>query len=316
VLIRVEIRVAQLRGPFLDRKDDLVTRSAALLVVLVALTPAVRGADAFDTYVNTILTKVPEAQGVQEIKQLTTDLILDNDRVLPNVTAGFVVVRTNEGRWSKLLVQTARQKIDAEKSVPILLIERFVTYKDGTDQTVLASGKNVYLFPGFRFNLDLGQVVPEQFGADLIFKAEGDKDSKAITEPQGKAKMYLLTKALPEAVPKKTTKLVVGDTFEARYFNGTFRLFDDGRRSGKLTLMVEDGNEIKGWYVSDKDGEKYEVYGKVGKPLHTMQFTIKFPRTEQSFTGFLFTGDGKVLTGSSRLQERESGFYAVRIEDE
>jgi hypothetical protein len=29
----------------------------------------------------------------------------------------------------------------------------------------------------------------------------------------------------------------------------------------------------------------------------------------------MFTGDGRAITGSSRLQDRETGFYAVRIED-
>ncbi len=292
-----------------------MTRSLALLAVAL-LVPTAHAADAFDLYVNTVLAKAPEAAGVQEVKQLTADQILDNDRVIPNVAAALVVVRTNEGRWAKLLLQTARQKLDAERSVPILLIERFTTYKEGTDQTVLASGKNVYLFSGFRFSLDLGQVVPEQVAADLVFKAEGDKDSKAVVEPQGKAKMYLLTKPLPEAAPKKTTKFVIGETFEAKYFAGSYRLYDDGRRSGRLTLTVEEGGEVKGWYVSDKDGEKYEVYGRVGKPTHAIQFTIKFPRSEQTFTGFLFTGDGKALTGSSRLLDREAGFYALRVEDE
>jgi hypothetical protein len=288
----------------------------AAIFLLIWTVPAVQAADLFDLYINTILAKVPEAGGVQELKQLTPDHILDNDRVLPNVTAGFIVVRTNEGRWSKLLVQTARQKIDAEKSVPILIIERFVTFKEGTDQTVLASGKNVYLFPGFRFSLDLGQVVPEQVAADIIFKADPVKDAKNVIEPQGKAKLYLLTKPLPEAAPKKSSKLVVGDTFEAKYFTGSYRLYDDGRRSGKLTLMVGDNGEVTGFYVSDKDGEKYEVFGRVGKPLHTIQFTVKFPRAEQYFNGFLFTGDAKALTGLSRLQDREAGFYGLRIEEE
>ena len=34
-----------------------------------------------------------------------------------------------------------------EKSVPILLVERFVTYKEGEERTEKAKGRNVYLFP-------------------------------------------------------------------------------------------------------------------------------------------------------------------------
>jgi hypothetical protein len=177
----------------------------------------------------------------------------------------------------------------------------------------VASGKNLYLFPGFRFSLDLGQVVPEGIAADLRFTAEGDT---IAAEPVGKAKIYLLTKGLPEAAPKKTAKLVVGETFEPRYFNGTFRLYDDGRRSGKLKLEVADNGEVTGAYYSDKDGEKYEVKGAIRTPQHAITFTVKFPRSEQVFQGWLFTGDARVLTGSSRLLEREAGFYAVRVEEE
>src|SRR5262249_9168569 len=142
-----------------------------------------------------------------EVKQLTPDLLSDHDHVLPGITAALVVVRTNEGRFAKVLVLSAQQKLDGGRRVPILLLDRFVTYKEGTDQTVLASGKNIYLFPGFRFSFDLGQVVPEPLGGDLRFTAEGDN---ITAEPVGKAKVYLLTRGLPEAAPKKGAKLVVG----------------------------------------------------------------------------------------------------------
>src|SRR5206468_2104262 len=125
-----------------------------------------------------------------------------------------------------------------------------------------AQGQNVILFDGFHFNLDMGQVVPEKIGGDLRFvaKEDGDKPNIAL-EGAGKAKIFLLTKALPEAAPKKTTKFVMGDTFEPRYFNGKFKLHDDGRRSGILTLKVDDEGAISGSFISDKDGQEYEVVG-------------------------------------------------------
>src|SRR5437764_3053694 len=188
------------------------------LLTLTVLPFAVR-ADAFDNYPNPLLGKVPGGDGVKEVKQLTPDLLSDHDRVLPGISAAFVVVKTNEGRFAKLLVLSAQQKLEGGRRVPILLIDRFVTYKEGTDQTVVASGKNLYLFPGFRFSLDLGQVVPEGLAADLRFTAEGET---IAAEPVGKAKAYLVTRGLPEAAPKRAAKLVVGETFEPRYFNGTF----------------------------------------------------------------------------------------------
>jgi hypothetical protein len=283
--------------------------SSVLSLCLGAFVVSSSHADSFDLYTNPILAKVPGAPGAQEIQQLTPALIADNDRVLPGISATFLVVKTNDGRWSKLLVQSARQKLDDKRSLRILLIERFVTYKEGDERAVVASSKNVYLYGGFRLNLDIGQIVPEEAGGDLRFVVNGDKP---YVETLGKAKLYLVTKPLSDAAPKKAGKLAVGETFEPRYYNGTFKLYDDGRRTGTLTLKVENGNELSGAYYSDKDGAKYEVKGRIGVPLHSFEFTIRFPRSEQIFRGWMFTGDAHALAGSSKLADRETGFYAVR----
>ena len=162
-------------------------------------------------------------------------------------------------------MQAAKQKIDGDKAVPILLVERFVTYKEGEEQTRHAEGKNLSLFAGFRFSLDLGQVVPEALGGDLRFVVDGDK---VYAEPVGKAKLYLVTKHDPAVVPKKAGKFVMGNKFDPKYFAGAFKLHDDGRRSGKLILKVDDDGGVTGAYYSDKDGQKYDVQGKIGSPQH------------------------------------------------
>jgi hypothetical protein len=288
-----------------------------LLPLLAALTllaraPAV-GADAFDPYVNTVLNKAPGAAGVKELRQLTPGVIAEHARVLPNLTAAFLLVRTNEGRNCKLLVQAARQKTGENASVPILLIERYVTYKEGEERAVQVEGKNVRLFGGFQLNLDIGQVVPASVGGDLRFVVE---KGRSYAEPVGKAKLYLFTKPLPDAAPRKVNRPELGAAFEPRYFNGTYKLYDDGRRTGTLHLKVGAKNKVSGYYYSGKDGSKYEVSGKVGTPPHAIEFTIVFPRTRQVFQGFMFTGDGMAITGSSRLQERDTGFYALRVAEE
>jgi len=287
-------------------------RFAIAIMACLGLTVPARAADVFDYYVNPVLARAVEAKETKEVKKLTRAMILENDRVLPRTTAALLVVQTNSGRYAKLLVQVARQKIDAERTTPILLVERYVTYREGEERAVQAEGKNLSLFPGFRLSLDLGQVVPEELGGDLRFVV---KDGENCTEPVGKARLYLVTKALPEAAPKKGSKFVMGETFEPRYFNGTYKLNSDGRRSGKLILKVDEDGSVSGSYYSDKDGAKYMVRGKVGTPKHAIQFTIKFPRSEEHFQGWLFTGDGQFFTGTSRLQEREAGFYAQRIEE-
>ena len=227
-------------------------------------------------------------------------------------------MKTNDTRYAKLLVTSARRKISEEKTLPILLIDRFVTYRPGEDQAFHAIGKNVNLFNGFRFSLDLGQVVPEEVGGDLKFTVDG---TKLLLEPVGKAKIFLLTKPMPEAIPKKGAKLVVGEKFEAKYWDGKYKLFDDGRRTGVLTFTIDEQGTVRGSLVSDKDGKTYNLNGKVGKDKHAIDFTVTLPRTEQTFTGWMFTGDGKAIVGSSKMlagagqQAREMGFYALRIEE-
>ena len=283
-----------------------------LLILCLALSATAARADPFDLYLNKDLGRLVEGEGVKQIDALTPMMIVENDRVLAKASSAFLVVRTNGGRFAKLLVQAAKQKVDAERAVPILSIERYVTFKEGEEQTVLASGKNQSLYDGFRFSLDLGQVVPAALGGDLRFVVDGDK---ITTRPVGKAKLYLVTKHDPSVEPKKAGKFVMGDKFEPKYFNGTFRLHDDGRRSARLVLKVDEADKtVTGAYYSDKDGQKYEVTGKVGTPTHAIEFMVKFPRTEQVFKGMLFTGDGKAIAGTSRMADRDAAFYATREE--
>jgi len=268
-------------------------------------------ADAFDNYTNSVLAKVPEAKGVQNIPKLTTAMMVEHSRVLPGVPGTFLVVVTQEGRMSKLLVQPARQRVGADQSIPILLIERFATFREGEERSIHSEGKMIRVFPDFHFDLDMGQVVPAKLGGDLHFV---DKGPGSYVEVLGKARMYLVTQHLVEAGPKKLTRPAVGTKFEPHFFDGEYKLYDDGRRSGRLEIHVAENLEVSGFYYSDKDGRKYAVSGKVGNPTHAIRFRITFPQTAQSFEGFMFTGDGRAIAGSSRLQERETGFYAVRLE--
>jgi hypothetical protein len=292
-----------------------LTPTAALTVLLGALALLARArparADAFDHYTNPVLARLVGTRNVKEVKHLTPDDVVDNDRVLPGIPAAFLVVKTNGDRYAKLLVGAARQKVSADRSMPILLVERFVTYKEGEERTAFASGRGVTLFPGFRLSLDLGQVVPKELGGDLRFVADGDK---VYAEPAGKARLFLVTRALADAAPKRPGKFVMGEKFEAKYFNGTFKLHDDGRRSGTLKLNVAADGTVTGAYYSDKDGRKYELKGKVGTPAYVVEFTVKYPRTEQTFRGLMFTGTGKAIAGTARMAGTETGFYAVREE--
>jgi hypothetical protein len=275
-------------------------------------------ADAFDNYTAPIIAKTPGADGVKEIAELTPDLILANDEVLPNLKGALIVVYTNDNRWAKLLVLAAAQKFHAgpgaaAEVVPVLRIERFVTFREASERAVKASGQAVSVFPGFHFHLDMGQVIPPKYAGDLSVSESAPRTISV--KPLGKAKMYLLTKPLPDAAAKPAQKLEFGGKFEAKYFNGTFKLFDDGRRAGTLRLKVDADSDVTGTFVSDLDGREYEVRGSVGKPNHKILFTIQFPQTQQQYEGMMFTGDGKAIAGTSKLQEKEAGFYATRVHE-
>jgi hypothetical protein len=285
-----------------------------VIVTLCFLVVSASGsrADSFDHYTNDVLAKIPKAKEAEQAKKVTAEQMVAHARALPGVSGCMLVVRTNGDRWAKLLVQPGRQKVDDKTALPILLIDRFTTFREGDERAIHAKGENVRLFHNFRFNLDMGQVVPDTVPADLRFVVDGDD---IRIEPIGEARIYLVNKHLPEATPKKLPKLEIGATFEPRYFNGKYKLYDDGRRSGTLHLKVADNGDVNGFYYSDKDGQKYEVSGKIGKPNHSIEFQISFLKANQQFQGLLFTGNGAAITGSSRLQERETGFYAVRLEE-
>src|SRR5262249_49736676 len=99
----------------------------SLLAIALLAVPA-RADDTFDHYLNRTLNKAVGSEFVKEVKQLTPSQIGDHDGVLPNVSGAILLVKTNENRNAKLLVQAARQKIvGTDKTLSMLLIDRFVT---------------------------------------------------------------------------------------------------------------------------------------------------------------------------------------------
>jgi hypothetical protein len=268
-------------------------------------------ADAFDQYTNVALQQIVKGKDVVKVAKLTPELMVQHSRVLPGIPGTFLIVQTNEGRYSKLLAHPAGQRVDENSTVPMLLIERFITFREDTERAIKARGESVRVFAGFRFSLDIGQVVPKRLPADLLVKADADS---FYVEPVGDAAIFIVKKHVGEATPKATTKVEIGAVLEPRHFNGQYKLYDDGRRSGTLRLEVQNNGDVGGFYYSDKDGSKYPVTGKIGRPPHAIDFQIMFPQSRQTFRGFLFSGDGSAIAGTSRMQERESGFYATRIE--
>src|SRR5579859_3943739 len=92
---------------------------AAFAVTGLAL--PLRAADAFDHYLNPVLSKAIDNDTVKEVKQAPVKSLRENNRVLPGVPGAFLVVKTNEGRNCKLLVEPASQRAPGDKFVPMLL---------------------------------------------------------------------------------------------------------------------------------------------------------------------------------------------------
>ena len=285
-------------------------RLASMALIVFA---AIAQAEQFDYYTNPVLSKAVADGVLKEVKSLSSDEVADYTSALPDSSSAFLVVVTNDKRYAKLLVQPARQKIGTDKQAAMLLVDKFVTFKGTTERALQSSGQSLHLYPGLRLSLDIGQVVPESIGGDLLIEA-GAKEAFTI-KPVKDAKLYIVTKPIAGVVPKKAPKLVVGETFETRFFAGRYKLHDDGRRSGVLKIEINDSGEIAGVFTSDKDGKEYEIQGKAGTPKHAVSFSIKFPATTQTFTGYMFTGDGRAIAGTSKMLEREAGFYAERLED-
>lgn len=279
------------------------------LLLLVLVVPHAR-ADLFDRITNTDLAKLLKGDEVKSVSEIASAQLATSQ--IPGIAGALIVLQTREGRYCKLVVQGGQQKVGKDRH-PMILIDRFATFKEGDERATVAKGGSVQLFSGVQFNADLGQVIPAAIGGDLELSG-GPELSKVALKAVAPAKMWLVTKP-PKLGPDRGGKLVIGETFEPRYFNGAYKLHDDGRRSGTLNLDVDEAaGTVTGSFYSDKDGRKYEVTGKLGTVRHQIQFTIRFPQTEQQYQGFMFTGDGRAIAGISKLKDRETGFYALRIE--
>lgn len=287
-------------------------RSCVVAAALVLLAASPSRADLYDRYTEPVLARLVDAGQAEEVKAITAAEVEKAGGLLANSSSLLVVAKTNDGLYSKFLLQFARQKVGGE-AVPIVLLERGATYKAGGGQATAAVFPLLRLYSGFRLGLEQGQVVPEKVGGDVRFVAdEGD----GRLEPLGKARLFIIAKHPPEVLVKAAPRIPMGDVFEPAAIAGQYRLHDDGRRAADLELKVDDQGMITGQYVSAETGRAYEVTGKVQAAPHHVAFTVKFPNSVQSFQGWVFTKNAGALAGFSESQGRTHGFYAVRRSEE
>jgi len=226
------------------------------------------------------------------------------------ISTPCIVFKTDDENWTKALITWGLRK-GKNGPTPVLIIERFVTYRGDRPNLTTAAGKDVMLFPGFAFNFDIGQVVPEGQGEDIKCEGEG---TLTVVEP---AKMYPLNgPAVPEAANDGKTKPADHAEVLPTDFAGSWKVRIDGRWEGRWDLKVDD-RRVYGKFISEGTKSEYELNGRIAGLAHNARFDVELANTSQTFDAYLWTKDKSAIAGTVVIAERKVGFYALRVtEDE
>ena len=265
----------------------------------------------FDRIEGDVIARLIKEGGAQSHKRLTIGEIDALPTVLKESRSAFLLVKTGQGNYSRVLAVAALRKMPRSNSaaLPVLLLEKFDTFEPGKSSSRVTRGTGMVLFDGFEVDLDSGVVVPAGQGGDLVFRARGEGGPRL--EPLAGASLFSLTKPIPSATtsegPSPGKAVLAGD------FTGRYKLFSDGRWSGLLELKVGERKQVVGNFRSEPSGSSYEVQGELsGDPPNNVTFRIKFPRTEQEYVGYLWTEGKWGLAGTFTMLDRTFGFFAIR----
>ncbi len=288
--------------------------SLILAVVALSLITANRSrGDQFDRLEGPPLFDLLDRPDAHAHNRLTTREIEALPSILADERGPFILVKTNLGNLAKILVSSGFRArtpaIPGDALAPVLILERFETIDAGDRRSSRARGKELTLFEGFEFDLDAGQVVPPGFGGDITFSAQ-DPDAACLATLNG-SRVFTLER--PLKAPSPGGQPSGGRAVKPTDFDGRYSLSANGQWSGWLTLAVDDGAMAAGHFRSDRNGTSYAVSGKVaGANPQKISFTIKFPRAEQTYEGFLFSEGKNVIAGTVSMLDRSYGFVAVR----
>lgn len=229
---------------------------------------------------------------------------------LHDTRSAFIIVKTSEKNLSRLLISPGFRKPAGGEGapLPIFVLERLDTFEPGRSGSRLAKVAGLIVFEGFEVDLDTGQVVPRGEGGDLTL-TKGDDGAPVLKSIHG-AEMFSLSRPVVlEARPGPSS----GKTVLPTDFNGRYQFHADGRWTGVLELSVGADRVVSGRFRSEPNGTSYPVMGEVDATIpQKVGFRIKFPRTEQEYTGYLWTEGKTALAGTFVMLERTFGFYAVR----
>jgi len=280
-------------------------RTVLVGAILAATSSVVWSADVFERHSARELQQVLE-QG-PTMPRITLN---DAARLKPlaaNLSSPCVVVRTDEGNVAKVLLGWGLRK-GGEQPTPVVLLERFVTFRSDRPDLTTAVGKEVMLFPGFGFNLDIGQVVPEGHGADIEFTADG------AVQPLGNAVVVPLNGSqLPAAAKAETYDPQSHDGVVLQDFAGQWRINADGRWKGEWELTIGENGRVAGTFLSEELQNRYEIVGQPGAAPHHLKADVFLANAQMQVDAYLWTTDKSQMAGTVTLTGRKFGFHATRI---
>ncbi len=302
-------------GDFVGKRMSFALwRAAYVLLLIIPIVGASARADEFGRLEGAALFDLPGQPGIKSPDSLSYRDLEALPPVLRDERSAFVIVKTDQGNLAKIVVSGAFKKLAgsdrAAEALPILVLERFETIDAGDRRSLKARGKGVTLFPGFQFDLDSGQVVPDRAGGDLRFDAGGASDAK-LAAVSG-SRLYVLDKPLAAAAPvagrpSSGRTVLLGD------FNGRFDLVADGQWSGRLDLAVDVAGAVSGFFRSEKNGSSYPVGGKAGDGApQRIRFEVRFPRAIQSYDGLIWSEGKNVIAGTVTMLDHPYSFVAIR----
>ncbi|MCA9117570.1 MAG: hypothetical protein KDA79_21015 [Planctomycetaceae bacterium] len=279
--------------------------SAVLSAMALAILPSstARAADVFDRHTLAVLNSAIEGQsprmalGLDEAVRLKT--------LGANFSSPCIIVRTNDGNTALALVGWGFRR-GTDGPLPVVLIERYVTWRSDRPDVTASSGQDVMLFAGFSFNFDIGQVVPDGQGGDLTLT------SKASLEPLDRAKLYVLDGSAVPETDAATVEPEDHDGVLPSDFAGQWDVNIDGRWKGEWNLELKGPMQLEGIYLSDESRSRYRISGRVGQAPNRARLTIELANSSQQVDALLWTTDKSTMAGSVTIAGQRFGFCAVR----
>ena len=284
-------------------------RPLTTCAVLLGLSAAAYSADVFERHT------APLVKQLADEGTATKELAMADAAKLKPLAATIgspcLILKTDSGNYTKALVSWGLKKgKGTDKPTPLLLIERYVSYRGERLDLTSAIGKDVMLFPGFGFDFDIGQVVPAGQGADIEFTAE------ATLACATEAKLVVMNGSQLPPVEKTKHDPNDHEGVVALDFTGTWKLNADGRWLGELDLKVNDGGRATGSFTSDESKNAYELSGQTGSTPHNLKLEVFLANTQLSIDGYLWTKDKSQMAGTVTMSGRKFGFVATRVASE